>query len=114
MEAQGRFEALDVPVLFTGIGKVNASHRLTRALTEARAAGRRPLVVNFGTAGSRRYPTGTLVECRRFVQRDMDVRGLGFAEFETFADQVICQIGGVGVIGDGRRERAFAVEFDVA
>jgi adenosylhomocysteine nucleosidase len=38
-----------------------------------------PLVLNFGSAGSRRHATGTLVECHEFVQRDMDVCGLGFA-----------------------------------
>ena len=42
---------------------------------------RRPLprVINFGTAGSRRHAAGRLIECRRFVQRDMDVTGLGVA-----------------------------------
>jgi len=83
VESQERFEQAGVDVLYTGIGKVNAAHRLTRALAGARAAGRQPLVVNFGTAGSRRFRTGTVIACRRFVQRDMDVRGLGFAEFET-------------------------------
>jgi adenosylhomocysteine nucleosidase len=38
-----------------------------------------PLVVNFGSAGSRCFATGTLVACQEFVQRDMDVSGLGFA-----------------------------------
>jgi adenosylhomocysteine nucleosidase len=83
IESQGRFEALGVPVLFTGIGKVNAAHRLTRALAEARAKGVAPLVVNFGTAGSRRLAAGAILACRRFVQRDMDVTGLGFAQHET-------------------------------
>jgi adenosylhomocysteine nucleosidase len=34
--------------------------------------------VNFGSAGSRRHDAGTLVACQEFVQRDMDVSGLGF------------------------------------
>ena len=38
-----------------------------------------PRVLNFGSAGSRRYAAGTLVSCHEFVQRDMDVSGLGFA-----------------------------------
>jgi adenosylhomocysteine nucleosidase len=83
IEAQGRFEAEGVPVLFTGVGKVNAAHRLTRALAKERANGGAPLVVNFGTAGSRSFGTGAVVACRRFVQRDMDVTGLGFAPHET-------------------------------
>ena len=83
VEAQGRFERENVPVLFTGIGKVNATHRLTRRLAEEARQGRQPLVVNFGTAGSRRFATGAVVACRRFVQRDMDVTGLGFAPHQT-------------------------------
>jgi adenosylhomocysteine nucleosidase len=78
LESQGLFERAGVPVLFTGIGKVNAAYALTRRLTEYRLA-RAPLphVINFGTAGSRRHPTGTLIECAGFIQRDMDVTGLG-------------------------------------
>jgi adenosylhomocysteine nucleosidase len=83
IEAQGRLEAEKAPLIFTGVGKVNAAHRLTRRLFEEREQGRHPLVVNFGTAGSRRFPTGALVGCRHFVQRDMDVTGLGFAAHET-------------------------------
>jgi len=82
-EAQGKLQAEGAEVLFTGIGKVNASYRLTRRLAEGAARGERPLVVNFGTAGSRRYATGTVVGCHRFVQRDMDVTGLGFEHGQT-------------------------------
>ena len=35
--------------------------------------------MNFGTAGSARLPPRTLVACRRFVDRDMNVGALGFA-----------------------------------
>jgi len=80
-EAQGQLASADV--LFTGVGKVNAAYRLTRRLSELAAAGLRPLVVNFGTAGSRRFATGAVVACHRFVQRDMDVTGLGFSHGET-------------------------------
>jgi adenosylhomocysteine nucleosidase len=83
IEAQGRLESEGAPLLFTGVGKVNAAHRLTRRLLEERHEGRDPLVVNFGTGGSRRFKTGSLVACRRFVQRDMDVTGLGFGPHET-------------------------------
>lgn len=82
-EAQGQLEAVGADVLFTGVGKVNASYRLTRRLAELSSRGQRPLVVNFGTAGSRRFDTGTVVACDRFVQRDMDVTGLGFSPGET-------------------------------
>ena len=39
-ESQGEFERAGVPVLFTGVGKVNAAHALTRRLAELRAGGR--------------------------------------------------------------------------
>jgi adenosylhomocysteine nucleosidase len=78
LESQGVFERAGIDVLFTGVGKVNAAHALTRRLTEYRCAGLTlPRVVNFGTAGSQRHPTGRLIECTAFIQRDMDVTGLG-------------------------------------
>jgi len=78
VETQGLLEAAGARLLFTGAGKVNAAYALTRELAEFRAGGEAPLVVNVGTAGSRTYPAGSLVACRRFAQRDMDVTGLGF------------------------------------
>jgi len=84
LEGQGRFEQADVSVLYTGLGKVNAALSLARRLSTLRAQGALPhLVVNFGTAGSRTFATGSVVACRQFVQRDMDVTGLGFALGET-------------------------------
>lgn len=87
-ESQGEFERAGVPVLYTGVGKVNAAHALTRRLAELRAAGAAtPHVVNFGTAGSNVHPTGTLLCCRAFEQRDMDVTALGFARGVTPYDE---------------------------
>jgi adenosylhomocysteine nucleosidase len=84
LEAQGLFERAGVEVLYTGLGKVNAALCLARKLASLRQQGIRPnRVVNFGTAGSRRFATGSVVSCRQFVQRDMDVTGLGFALGET-------------------------------
>ena len=60
-------------VLYTGVGKVNATYELTRHFI---TYGFPEIVVNYGTAGSRNLPIGELVECNRFVQRDMDVSGL--------------------------------------
>jgi len=78
LESQGVFERAGVPVLFTGVGKVNAAHALTRRLTEHRLANLPPPhVINFGTAGSQRHKAGSLIECSAFIQRDMDVTGLG-------------------------------------
>jgi adenosylhomocysteine nucleosidase len=89
LEAQGLFEAHGADVLFTGVGKVNAAYQLTRRLAQERARGEQPLVVNLGTAGSRRFNAGSVVACRRFVQRDMDVTGLGFALGHTPFEQTV-------------------------
>jgi adenosylhomocysteine nucleosidase len=79
-ESAGRFEQCGVDVLYTGIGKVNAALGLMRRFADYRLAGRElPLVLNFGTAGGVNVPAGTLVSCRRFVDRDMGVGALGFA-----------------------------------
>jgi adenosylhomocysteine nucleosidase len=79
-ESAGVFEQAGVPVLYCGVGKINAAIALTRELRRyAHAAAPLPLVLNFGSAGSRIHVTGSMVACHEFVQRDMDVRGLGFA-----------------------------------
>lgn len=79
IEGQGVFEREKIPVLYTGIGKVNAAMTLTRRLAEHRNDGDTlPFVVNFGSAGSRSLPSQSLISCTKFVQRDMDVSGLGF------------------------------------
>jgi adenosylhomocysteine nucleosidase len=80
VESSGVFEAAGVPVLYCGVGKVNAAIALTKELSRYAHQGEEmPLVVNFGSAGSRCFAAGTLVACQEFVQRDMDVSGLGFA-----------------------------------
>lgn len=80
LEAQDVFERAGIPVLYTGVGKVNAAMTLAGALARYRHAGQPlPCVVNFGSAGSRCLAAGTVVGCTAFHQRDMDVSGLGFA-----------------------------------
>jgi adenosylhomocysteine nucleosidase len=88
-ESDGVFEAAGVPVLYCGVGKVNAAMMLSRELARyAHHDQPMPLVLNFGSAGSPRHDTGTLVACHEFVQRDMDVSGLGFALGVTPFDEV--------------------------
>ena len=66
--------------LYTGVGKVNAAIRLTRHLEINPTP---DLIINYGTAGSSTYNQGQLIDCIRFVQRDMDATGLGFQKSET-------------------------------
>src|ERR1700691_193709 len=79
-ESAGGREEARVPLLYCGVGKVNAAIVLTRELRRyAHASQPAPLVLNFGSVGSRVHDTGALLACHEFVQRDMDVTGLGFA-----------------------------------
>ncbi len=88
VESSGVFEAAGVRVLYCGVGKVNAAITLTRELSRYAYRGQdMPLVVNFGSAGSRCHASGTLVACHEFVQRDMDVRALGFPPGVTPYDE---------------------------
>ena len=65
--------------LVTGIGKVSAAYELTRAIHLHKP----DLIVNLGSAGSKSFNRGEVVCCTQFIQRDIDVRGLGFAKYET-------------------------------
>src|SRR5665213_390207 len=83
-EGQGLLEPLGFEVLYSGVGKVNAAYHLTRRLHQASVHARDfPYVLNLGSAGSPSFKSGSLVGADRFVQRDMDATGLGFAHGQT-------------------------------
>ena len=82
IETQGEMD--DYSVLYTGVGKVNATFKLTERLCDSNYYSLKPkLVINYGTAGSRKIKKKQLVDCTKFVQRDMDVTGLGFMKGQT-------------------------------
>ena len=81
VETQGQLD--DYDVLYTGVGKVNATLKLTQKFGKYGSYIPYDLVINYGTAGSRKYRKGELVDCTKFIQRDMDVTGLGFQRGET-------------------------------
>ena len=61
-------------VLYTGVGKVNAAIAATEAVLETR-----PIhLINYGTAGALNRSITGLNRVNHIVQRDMDVRPLGF------------------------------------
>ena len=64
-------------LLYTGVGKVNATYSLMKAFIDRDY----DLVINYGTAASKVYDG--LVDCTRFIQRDMDATQLGFKKGET-------------------------------
>jgi adenosylhomocysteine nucleosidase len=87
IETQGQLEDWKPHnLLITGVGKVNATYHLTKRLLVDKSINydaRINLVINYGTAGSRKIKKKTLVDCTKFIQRDMDVTGLGFMRGET-------------------------------
>jgi adenosylhomocysteine nucleosidase len=85
VETQGKLK--DYNVLYTGVGKVNATYELTKHFGKHGSHIPYSLIINYGTAGSRKIKRKTLVDCTKFVQRDMDVTGLGFMRGETPFEQ---------------------------
>ena len=81
VETQGKLD--DYDVLYTGVGKVNATFKLTQKFGKFGSYVPYNLVINYGTAGSRELPIGELVDCTKFTQRDMDVTGMGFIKGQT-------------------------------
>ena len=80
-ETQGQLE--NYKTLYTGVGKINATYKLTKYLDTHVSKARPKFIINYGTAGSRELPIGELVDCTKFTQRDMDVTGLGFMRGQT-------------------------------
>ena len=81
-------------VLYTGVGKVNAAIAATEAVLETR-----PIhLINYGTAGALNPSITGLNRVNHIVQRDMDVRPLGFELGHTPFDTTgHIDLGGPGV-----------------
>lgn len=83
LESEAADDFNHVNTLITGIGKVNATFGLAKEIWRKRPE----LIINLGSAGSNHFKRGEVVCCTGFVQRDMDVRGLGFELYQTpFSD----------------------------
>ena len=81
-------------IIYTGVGKVNAAI----ALCDAIAIHQPKHVVNYSSAGALRPDLIGLHRVTRFLQRDMDVRTLGFALGQTpFEDdgEILAGAGGL-------------------
>ena len=119
MKEESRDAFSEYNVLHTGIGKVNASYALSKKIQNERPS----MVVNMGTAGSRKHATGAIINCTRFIQRDMDVSVLGFEKWQTpfSSDPVIIEYGqavndltqGLCGTGDSFDATEVAAQFDV-
>ena len=73
-----------VDFLYTGVGKINAAISITRYLSKNTIP---EYIINYGTAGSKIIQVGKIVDCTKFIQRDMDATGLGFEKYQTPFDK---------------------------
>jgi adenosylhomocysteine nucleosidase len=84
----------DYPVLYTGVGKINAAVKLTKFLALLPQAELVALkILNLGSAGSHKYDIGSLVNATLFLQHDMNVTALGFDEMQTPFEENIAVVG---------------------
>jgi adenosylhomocysteine nucleosidase len=68
----------------TGVGKINATYNTLKLINIHKPK----LIINYGTAGAINTKLNGIVECTKFYQRDMDVRGLNFELGETPFDKI--------------------------
>ena len=66
-----------------GVGKINATYNTLKLINIHKPK----LIINYGTAGAINTKLKGIVECTKFYQRDMDVRGLDFELGETPFDK---------------------------
>ena len=67
-----------------GVGNVNATYNTLKLINIHKPK----IIINYGTAGAINSKLKGLVECTKFYQRDMDVRGLDFKLGETPFDKI--------------------------
>ena len=76
-------------IILTGVGKVNAAIATIKAIHRYKP----DLVINYGSAGSTKKNINGLVDCKYFIQRDMDSRSLGFelgqTPYEDYPSKII-------------------------
>jgi adenosylhomocysteine nucleosidase len=67
-----------------GVGKINAAYNTLRLINIYKPK----IIINYGTVGAINKRLKGMIECTRFYQRDMDVRGLDFELGETPFDKI--------------------------
>ncbi len=84
------------PIIYTGVGKVNAALGLYDAIIHYKP----DLVINYGTAGAVTDTRG-LNKIGTFIERDMDAREIGFQRgIAPFSGELLPQAKGI-VLGTG-------------
>jgi len=99
---------------YTGVGKINASIKLMELINLDKPN----QVINYGTAGSLKREISGLVECTRFIQRDMDARGLlnfklGETPYDLITNITTSKEGYTCGTGDSFVKKQLEVECDI-
>ena len=97
-----------------GLGKINATYNLTKLILEHKPS----KVINYGTAGSINKGLSGIVECTKFYQRDMDVRGLldlrlGETPFDNINEIINSKVGYSCGSGDSFVKKKIEMEVDL-
>ena len=98
---------------YTGVGKINATYNTLRLIH----AHKPKIVINYGTVGAINTELNGIVECTKFYQRDMDVRGLDFelgeTPFDTIKEIIISENGYSCGTGDNFVNKKIDIKVDV-
>jgi len=97
-----------------GVGKINATYNLTKLIHKYNPS----KVINYGTAGAIKKGLSSIVECTKFYQRDMDVRGLlnlklGETPFDNINEIIISDEGYSCGSGDSFVNKKIEMEVDL-
>ena len=95
-----------------GVGKINATYNLIKLIHKYKPFE----VINYGTAGSVKKGLSGIVECTKFYQKDMDVRGLldleiGETPFDKI-NEIVCSEDGLSC-GSGDNFVKDKIEMDI-
>ena len=95
-----RLDDNNIEIVYTGIGKINATRAITDLCVRNEYEFVQPLrrkknlhIVNVGCAGSHTTGVRTLIKFNAFIQRDMDARQFNYERYRT-PEQVKWIIGG--------------------
>jgi adenosylhomocysteine nucleosidase len=98
---------------YIGVGKINATYNTLRLILIHKPK----IVINYGTVGAINTKLKGIVECTKFYQRDMDVRGLDFklgeTPFDTIKEIIISKNGYSCGTGDNFVNKKIDMEVDV-
>ena len=99
---------------YIGVGKINATYNLLKLINKFKPN----QVINFGSAGAIKKEISGIVECTKFYQRDMDVRGLldfklGETPFDPISKIILSHEGYICATGDKFVKNKLEMDCDI-